>query len=81
MGVEGLHQIGNSAANLRLFRELGARYVTLAHNCHNKYADAALTEHPFSKAKPHWGGVSADGRAMVGEMNRIGIMADLSHVR
>ncbi|UNI19150.1 Membrane dipeptidase [Purpureocillium takamizusanense] len=79
-GVEGLHQIGNSAANLRLFHDLGVRYATLTHNCHNKYADAAVVEHPFGKSKPHWGGVSADGRKMVYEMNRIGMIVDLSHV-
>ncbi len=81
MGVEGLHQIGNSATNLRLFRDLGVRYATLTHNCHNKYADAAVVEHPLAKSKPHWGGVSGEGRKMVHEMNRIGMIVDISHVR
>ncbi|KAK4086857.1 hypothetical protein Purlil1_8807 [Purpureocillium lilacinum] len=80
MGVEGLHQIGNSATNLRLFRDLGVRYATLTHNCHNKYADAAVVEHPLAKSKPHWGGVSGEGRKMVHEMNRIGMIVDISHV-
>ncbi|KAF4893401.1 Dipeptidase gliJ [Colletotrichum fructicola] len=41
IGVEGLHQIGNSFSCLRLYRSLGVRYVTLTHNCSNPYADSA----------------------------------------
>ncbi|KAG5951290.1 hypothetical protein E4U53_003428 [Claviceps sorghi] len=81
LGVEGLHQIGNSAANLRRFHELGVRYATLTHNCHNKFADAALLEQPLRKAEPRWNGVSALGRKLIREMNRIGMIVDLSHVR
>ncbi|KAG6003878.1 hypothetical protein E4U21_001626 [Claviceps maximensis] len=80
LGVEGLHQIGNSAANLRRFHELGVRYATLTHNCHNNFADAALLEQPLRKAEPRWNGVSALGRKLVREMNRIGMIVDLSHV-
>ncbi|ODA77391.1 hypothetical protein RJ55_07020 [Drechmeria coniospora] len=80
LGIEGLHQIGNSASNLRLFHGLGVRYATLTHNCHNLYADAALSERPLSKAKPHWGGVSPHGRKMIHEMNRLGMIVDLAHV-
>lgn len=80
LGVEGLHQIGNSVANLRLFHALGARYATLTHNCGNPFADAALWENPFRKAPAVWGGVSPLGRRLVREMNRIGMVVDLSHV-
>lgn len=79
-GIEGLHQIGNKAANLRKFYELGVRYATLTHNCHNKFADAAVLENPTRKAEPLWGGVSPLGRKLVHEMNRIGMIVDLSHV-
>ncbi|KAK7402936.1 hypothetical protein QQX98_011288 [Neonectria punicea] len=79
-GIEGLHQIGNSATNLRKFHELGTRYATLTHNCHNKFADAALLENPIRKAEPLWGGVSPLGRRLIHEMNRIGMIVDLSHV-
>lgn len=83
LAIEGLHQIGNSVSNLRNYFDLGVRYATLTHNCHNKYADAALLEVPgrgLEKAKPHWGGVSPDGRKLIHEMNRMGMMVDLSHV-
>lgn len=80
LGVEGLHQIGNSAATLRRFRALGVRYATLSHNCGNPFADAALWERPLlRRAPPVWGGVSPAGRRIVREMNRLGMMVDLSH--
>ena len=81
LGVEGLHQIGNSASNLRRFHDMGVRYATLTHNCHNKFADAAVLENPLRKAEPRWNGVSPLGRELVHEMNRIGMIVDLSHVR
>ncbi|KAL7928606.1 membrane dipeptidase domain-containing protein [Trichoderma chlorosporum] len=80
LGVEGLHQIANSAGNLRMFHDLGVRYATLTHNCHNKFADAALLENPLRKAPPVWNGVSPLGRQLIYEMNRIGMIVDLSHV-
>lgn len=75
IGVEGLHQIGNSPAVLRMYHQLGVRYITLTHVCNNKYADGAAA---LSGAK--WGGLSDDGVKMVREMNRLGMMVDLSHV-
>ncbi|CAI7602467.1 unnamed protein product [Penicillium glandicola] len=91
IGVEGLHQIGNSASVLRNFHRLGVRYVTLTHNSNNLYADSAAVadseRHPQLAPNPVHGGLSKDGRKMVAEMNRIGIlqeayvdrMIDLSH--
>lgn len=81
LGIEGLHQIANLAGNLRMFRDLGVRYATLTHNCHNKFADAALLERPVRKATPVWGGISPLGQQLVHEMNRIGMIVDLAHVR
>lgn len=81
--IEGLHQIGNSVANLRLYHQLGVRYATLTWNCHNKYADAALeTEHNSDAriATPYWKGLSPAGRDLVKEMNRLGMLVDLAHV-
>ncbi|KFH46227.1 putative dipeptidase-like protein [Hapsidospora chrysogenum ATCC 11550] len=80
LGIEGLHQIGNKASNLRRFYDLGVRYATLTHNCHNKYADAGLQEHPLSEATPIHHGVSEEGRQLIQEMNRIGMIVDLAHV-
>lgn len=81
MGIEGLHQIGNMATNLRRYHALGVRYATLSHNCHNIFADAALQESPLRKATPISNGVSKAGHKLVNEMNRIGMIVDLSHVR
>jgi membrane dipeptidase len=83
LAIEGLHQIGNSLSTLRLYHQLGVRYATLTWNCHNKYADAALESGPgFSAhvAEPFWHGLSPDGRNLVKEMNRLGMLVDLSHV-
>ncbi|OBT39515.1 hypothetical protein VE00_10401 [Pseudogymnoascus sp. WSF 3629] len=73
IGVEGLHQIGNSVSVLRMFYKLGVRYVTLTHDGNNMWAESAT-----SGTTPH-GGLSEQGRRLVREMNRIGMMIDLSH--
>lgn len=81
--IEGLHQIGNSVSNLRLYHQLGVRYATLTWNCHNKYADAALeTKYNYDAriATPYWKGLSPAGRDLVKEMNRLGMLVDLAHV-
>ncbi|OBT88379.1 hypothetical protein VE02_02307 [Pseudogymnoascus sp. 03VT05] len=83
LAIEGLHQIGNSASTLRTYHTLGVRYATLTHNCHNIYADAAVTELPggnVEKSTPLWGGVSPAGRKIIKEMNRLGVLVDLAHV-
>ncbi|CAG8070513.1 unnamed protein product [Penicillium salamii] len=82
LGIEGLHSIGNSLAHLRIFYELGVSYATLTHNCHNRYADAAVLEVPggVKKAEPLWHGVSEEGERLVYEMNRLGMIVDLAHV-
>jgi membrane dipeptidase len=73
IGVEGGHQIGNSLAALRQFYDLGARYMTLTHSTNTAWADAA-TEAPAHN------GLTPFGRVVVGEMNRLGMLVDLSHV-
>ncbi|KAH8422369.1 putative dipeptidase [Aspergillus melleus] len=83
MGIEGLHSVGNSLAYLRHFYDRGVSYATLTHNCHNRYADAALVELPgggIKVADPLWNGVSDAGKKLIGEMNRLGMIVDLSHV-
>jgi membrane dipeptidase len=83
LGIEGLHQIGNSVTNLRNYFALGARYVTLTHNCHTIYCDAALVSGKDGNpvpSTPYWHGVSPAGRDIIREMNRLGMIVDLSHV-
>ncbi|EME39241.1 hypothetical protein DOTSEDRAFT_47826 [Dothistroma septosporum NZE10] len=82
LAIEGLHQIGNSIATLRLYHELGVRYATLNWNCHNRYSDAAVIsiDGESQRSKPYWGGVSNEGRRLIKEMNRLGMIVDLSHV-
>jgi len=73
MGAEGGHSIASSLGVLRMFYELGVRYMTLTHNRNTGWADSATDE-------PDAGGLSDFGRAVVTEMQRIGMLVDLSHV-
>ena len=73
LGLEGGHAIENSLALLRQYYEMGARYMTLTHNVTLDWADAAL-----DSAKH--GGLTPFGREVVREMNRLGMLVDLSHV-
>jgi len=73
MGAEGGHQIGCSLGTLRMLSELGVRYLTLTHNDNVPWADSATDV-------PALGGLSAFGVEVVGEMNRLGMLVDLSHV-
>lgn len=73
IGVEGGHSIENSIANLRRLYELGARYMTLTHSATLDWADAATDEYRH-------GGLTAFGEEVVREMNRLGMLVDLSHV-
>jgi membrane dipeptidase len=73
LGAEGGHSIGSSLGVLRMFYELGVRYMTLTHNKNTGWADSATDE-------PEAGGLSDFGREVVAEMQRIGMLVDLSHV-
>ncbi|KAK8092452.1 uncharacterized protein PG998_014937 [Apiospora kogelbergensis] len=75
LGVEGLHQIGNSASVLRTYYSLGVRYASLTHTCHNAFADSSEAE----DGRPAHGGLSVAGVRIVAEMNRLGMLVDLSH--
>ncbi|GAA5995176.1 dipeptidase [Rhodotorula paludigena] len=77
LGVEGGHQLGASLATLRAYYALGARYVTLTHACHSPLADSCGMQ--GQDLAPRWGGLSPFGRAAVQEMNRLGMMVDVSH--
>ncbi|MEV5597252.1 dipeptidase [Streptomyces sp. NPDC052496] len=73
MGAEGGHSIGNSLATLRALYELGVRYMTLTHNDNIDWADSATDA-------PRAHGLTAFGHEVVREMNRLGMLVDLSHV-
>ena len=74
MGIEGGHAIEGSLPLLRMFHQLGVRYMTLTHTNHNQFADSC------AEATPRWGGLNDLGRQVVAEMNRLGMMVDVSHV-
>jgi membrane dipeptidase len=73
IGMEGGHAIENSLGALRVYYGLGARYMTLTHNVTTDWADAALDS-------ARHGGLTPFGREVVLEMNRLGMLVDLSHV-
>lgn len=73
IGIEGGHAIANSLPTLRMFYDLGVRYMTLTHSATLPWADAAGDSAEV-------GGLSDFGREVVREMNRLGMLVDLSHV-
>jgi membrane dipeptidase len=73
LGLEGGHAIENSLGTLRMYYEMGARYMTLTHNVTLDWADAALDTVRHN-------GLSKFGEEVVREMNRLGMLVDLSHV-
>ena len=73
IGMEGGHSIDSSLGTLRMFRQLGAGYMTLTHSSNIPWADSATDD-------PKLGGLSKFGEEVVREMNRIGMLVDLSHV-
>jgi membrane dipeptidase len=73
MGVEGGHMIGNDIRVLRMFGDLGVRYMTLSHFYNDEWADS-------STDKPAHNGLTDYGKDIVREMNRQGVMVDISHV-
>lgn len=72
LGMEGGHAIENSLGALRAFQSMGVRYLTLTHNEHLDWADSHI-------ANPRHGGLTPFGREVVREMNRLGMLVDLSH--
>lgn len=73
IGIEGGHAIENSLDLLRNYHRLGARYMTLTHSSNTAWADASTDEAEF-------GGLTPWGEDVVREMNRLGILVDISHV-
>jgi len=75
LGMENGAGLGGELDNVQHFYERGIRYITLTHGTHNRLGDSS-----YDDAEPRWGGLSPFGQDVVAEMNRLGIMVDLSHV-
>lgn len=73
LGMEGGHMINDSLAMLRIYADLGIRYLTLTHGRNTNWADASTDE-------PQHNGLTDFGREVVRELNRLGVMVDVSHV-
>ena len=73
MGMEGGHMINNSLAVLRMYARLGVRYLTLTHSVNTDWADS-------SGDQPKHNGLTDFGKQVVRELNRLGVMVDVSHV-
>lgn len=76
MGVENGYGIGNDITRVKEFYDRGARYMSLAHNGHNQLSDSNTGE---SDNQWMWNGLSPFGKLVIAEMNRLGIMIDISH--
>lgn len=73
-GIENGYPIGEDLGLVRRFYDLGTRYITLAHSGNNQICDSASAREPLNN------GLSEFGRKVVAEMNRLGIMVDVSHI-
>jgi len=80
IGIENGFVIGQNLSLLEDFRNRGARYMTLVHNGHNDIGDSAQSRPQFGDMEIEHGGLSEFGFQVVEEMNRLGILVDISHV-
>jgi membrane dipeptidase len=80
IGIENGYAIGRDLGLLEKYHELGARYITLAHNGHNDICDSANPRSGLGDEEEEHGGVSEFGEQVIEEMNRLGIMIDVSHI-
>ncbi|MBI3004225.1 MAG: membrane dipeptidase [Ignavibacteriales bacterium] len=78
IGIENGWPVGKDLKKLKEFHDRGGRYITLAHNRHNDICDSANPGE--GEAEAEHGGVSEFGKQVIAEMNRLGIMVDISHV-
>ena len=77
IGVENGYVIGTDLARIAHYQELGARYLTRTHNGTNEICDSAI--HIRGDRPEEWGGLSPFGREVVADLNRVGMMVDVSH--
>lgn len=80
IGIENGYVIGTDLSLLARYHELGARYITLSHGGHNDIADSSRPRPEFGDEESEHGGISPFGEQVIAEMNRLGIMVDVSHI-
>ncbi|MFQ5792464.1 MAG: dipeptidase, partial [Acidobacteriota bacterium] len=80
IGIENGYVIGKDLSLLKKYYDLGARYITLAHGGHNDIADSATPRESLGDAEAEHDGISQFGTKVIEEMNRLGIMVDVSHI-
>ncbi|ERL87010.1 hypothetical protein D910_04412, partial [Dendroctonus ponderosae] len=78
IGVEGGHSLAGSLAVLRMLYHVGVRYLTLTSTCNTPWADCSHVDNPGNA--PEHGGLTSFGKVVIREMNRLGMIVDLSHV-
>ncbi|XP_033972918.1 dipeptidase 1 [Trematomus bernacchii] len=78
IGVEGGHSLDSSLGTLRLMYQLGVRYLTLTHSCNTPWADNWLVDTGADPSEHN--GLSAFGKQLIAEMNRLGMLIDLAHL-
>jgi membrane dipeptidase len=80
IGIENGYVIGQDLSLLQKYHDLGARYITLAHGGHNDIADSSTPRENLGDGESEHDGISAFGEEVIAEMNRLGIMVDVSHI-
>jgi membrane dipeptidase len=80
IGIENGYAIGKDLSLLKRYHDLGARYITLAHGGHNDIADSSTPRENLGDEETEHEGISAFGEEVITEMNRLGIMLDVSHI-
>ena len=80
IGIENGYVAGKDLSLLKKYHDLGARYITLAHNGHNDICDSANPREQLGDSESEHNGVSDFGKQVIAEMNRLGIMVDVSHI-
>jgi membrane dipeptidase len=80
IGKENLWPIGDDLSKVEEIHRLGGRYASVTHNGHNQFGDAAVERADLGDDGPEWGGLSPLGEQAIDELNRVGIMVDISHL-
>ncbi|MFK7844063.1 MAG: dipeptidase [Rhodothermales bacterium] len=80
IAIENGYVIGKDLSLIKKYKDLGAHYMTLAHNGHNDISDSCNPREQFGDAPKEHNGISAFGEQVIEEMNRVGMLVDVSHI-